>query len=487
MSAVVEAARSPRLARSWSVVVVAALGTAAFLLGLGIAAVSWLFGDLAPIVFLAVPLVPVLALWTLATPLVGALLVLATFPIGSVGTPVGPITVQAVEVAVIVVAMLVALHRLAVGLPPFRWTPALIWPIALLAWMLVSLYSALDEARALKVLVSLAGGIAFAATVVTACRDMVDVRRFMGAFTLVGTGIAVTALSGGGDFRSEFGGSAVVSGRLQGALDHPNQLGTLCALFAPVAASLVVGARTARARVASGVALSLILVALLLSLSRGAWLGTFLAFLFMLFTLRETRRLLAIASVPLVALLIGFAWVSPSTTETKVIGERARAFTERSPYDKRDAIYAEAVREILADPVTGQGPGSFPIASARAGSEATTVSAQHAHNLFLTWAAESGLPTAAIIAGFIVALGFAARRGRREALLRGDRQDVALVAGLSAALIAVLGQFMVDYTLGNSVVHIAVWSTIGALLACSHQAVRPARRRRKGRWRPQLG
>ncbi|HYZ18840.1 MAG TPA: hypothetical protein VE615_04810, partial [Gaiellaceae bacterium] len=136
MSAVVEAARSPRLARSWSVVVVAALGAAAFLLGLGIAAVSSLSGDLAPIVFLAVPLVPVLALWTLATPLVGALLVLATFPIGSVGTPVGPITVQAVEVAVIVVAMLVALHRLAVGLPPFRWTPALIWPIALLAWML---------------------------------------------------------------------------------------------------------------------------------------------------------------------------------------------------------------------------------------------------------------------------------------------------------------------------------------------------------------
>jgi O-antigen ligase len=166
----------------------------------------------------------------------------------------------------------------------------------------------------------------------------------------------------------------------------------------------------------------------------------------------------------------------PKNQQVQVVTQRAEAFTTLSPYDDRDSIWREARREIRADPWTGQGPGNFIIASARAGSEASTISAFHAHNIFLNWAAESGLPAAAIILLFAFALVNAGRVASRGSLARGDPGDRAIVIGIGGALLTVFFQGFVDYTLGNSVVHIAFWGMVGAMLVASRDAGLGARR-----------
>ncbi|TMK79662.1 MAG: O-antigen ligase family protein [Actinobacteria bacterium] len=457
------------LPAGWVGTALLALGT-----GAGAAIVATRFQNAAPLVLIALFVAPLLALAIVINPLVANLVVLATFPIGSIAKSVGPLHIQAVEVAIFVAAVVVVLRRLAVGRIPLPFAAPLGWAVALFLWTLISLFSAIDETLAIKVLFSLLGGIVCATVVLAGCRNSRDVRILLGGFITSGVVIGFITFSETKHLTgasASFSGAQVVSGRLQGAFDSPNQLGALCALMIPVAAALIFGARTARWRFVAGMALVLLLATLMLSLSRGAWVGVAVALLFMLVKLREARRLLLILAIPL-AVVGFFTWsLGPTKTDVRVVGERARAITVLSPYDDRRVIYREAMREIRENPVLGVGPGGFPVASTRIVSESATLSYAHAHNLYLNWAAEVGVPSLVIIFGFAFALGFAARTASREARVRGDPRDRALVIGIGAALLTVLVQGAFDYVIPNPVVFAAFWTLVGALLVMRREAL----------------
>jgi O-antigen ligase len=454
-----------------------ALGAAVASFGFGVAlvAIAWhLSENASPAVLLAIPLVPLVALGVLVAPVLAAITVFATFPVGAVTVPTGVIPLQTVELAVLAMVTVVVLRRLARAQLPLPWQPPLYWALALLVWSIVALHSAIDDTLALKQVASLFGGIIFAASMLAACRTMDNLRVVLGAFVAVTAGIAATSFSGGVRLKPAYGAESV-AGRLSGAFEHPNQLGALCALGISVALGLAFGARRAQARVAAAVAVVVIATALTFTLSRGAWIGTALALLFLLVALSEVRRALIILIVPgiiVIGLIASFVPVGQS--EIKVVGERARALTALSPYDNRREIYAEAWREIRANPVTGVGPGGFPIASARAGSRTSTYAVAHAHNLLLTWGAEAGLPAVLFILGLALSLALAAREAGRAFRRLGRREDRAIVAGLAAGLLAILGQGAFDYVLRNAVANMAVWAMIGALLVCLREARRAA-------------
>ena len=437
-----------------------------------------------PLILVALFVAPLIALAILINPLIAILTVLATFPIGSVAQGIGPLRIQAVEAAVFVAALVVILRRLATGRIPLPFAAPLGWAVALFMWTLISVYSAIDHTLALKVLFSLLGGIVCATVVLAGCRDMRDLRILLGGFVTAGVAIGLITFSetrGLSSVSTEFGGSEIVSGRLEGAFDSPNQLGSLCALMVPVCTGLVFGLRTVRGRVLAGGAVLVLLVTLMLSLSRGAWIGAAIALLFMLVKLREARRLLLVLAVPLV--IVGFfVWSLTGTkTDVKVVGERARAITVLSPYDDRRVIYREAYREIRENPLLGVGPGGFPVASTRVVSESATLSYAHAHNLYLNWAAEVGLPSVVIILGFAFSLALSGRTASRGARARGDPRDRAIVIGISAALMTVLVQGFFDYVIPNPVVYTAMWTLIGALLVARREALKTLEPDRFGR------
>ena len=440
------------------------LGAAAAALGAGLAAVSSDFGDKAPLVLLGLVLLPLWALATALDPRWGVVAVFLTFPFGSIVVSFGVLGLQAVEVAVLGITAIVALSRLGTGRSALPWPPQMWWVLALLAWTLVALPSAIDQDLALKQIANLVGGALFALVVVAACREMRDVKIILGALVAIAGAIAAGAIVQGADFQVTFGG-ARVAGRAVSSFDHSNQLGSLCAMASLVLIGLIAGARTARARIAGAVLMLVLIGGQVLTLSRGAWIGTVVGTIFLTIVLPHARRALVTLAIPLAIVAVLMFAVAPDSTQVQVIGERFESLTVRSPYDDRPAIWTEAVREIVADPLTGQGPGGFPIASTRSSSEASTVFAYHAHDILLTWAAESGIPAALLIVGFAFSLIIAASKAKRRGTSRSAASDRAVMSGMAAALVALAAQGIVDYTLRNAVIFFAVWAIVGCLLA----------------------
>jgi putative inorganic carbon (hco3(-)) transporter len=439
---------------------------AGLLVGAGLAAVGAKFGDFGPLVLLSLVGIPLLVLGTLLDPRWGVLAVFATFPIGSLGVPAGGFDLEISQVAVLGIAAVVVMGRLASGRTPLPWPVHMWWLLALIAWTLIGLPSAVDQDLAVKQIAALVLGALFTCVVVSTCRTLRDVHVILIGFIAIAVVIGLSAFAQGSNFESTFGG-ARVQGRAVGSFDHSNQLGSLSAMTSLIAIALVAGARTGRARWAGVLAILVLLGGQALTLSRGAWIGTMVGIAFLAFVLPHARRALVMISIPLFSIGVAIAILAPDNTQVQVIQQRFESLTVRSPYDDRSAIWAEAQREVLDDPVTGQGAGGFPAASTRSASGASTVFAYHAHNILLTWAAEAGLPAVALLVGFAFFLGVSASRARRRADgdSEGDIEYGALVAGLMAALLALLAQGVVDYTLRNAVIFFAVMTVIGCLLA----------------------
>jgi O-antigen ligase len=145
-----------------------------------------------------------------------------------------------------------------------------------------------------------------------------------------------------------------------------------------------------------------------------------------------------------------------------VVGERLSTLARpANPLDDRPAIYREAGRQIRDDPWTGQGPGNFPVASARAVSQARTVGAYHAHNVLLTVASETGIPAAILLVALTLMLGRTVVRASRNL---ADPRDRALIAGVGSGLFVHVGHGLFDFNLRQAVVLFVTASLVGVVL-----------------------
>jgi len=461
--------RSDRLATSLAMTT--AIGSAA-VVGFVLAALGERLGT-GPIVVIGMPLLVLGALGVLRDPRVGVLAVFVVMPWGFTQIPGVPL--QLIEFVVAGVAVLVAMRRLGLGDPPLAWAAPLNWILALALWVLLALPSAVDHDLAVGQTAQLVGGLLFMATVLAAITTARDVRRLMAVFVAVSAVIALAAVASGEQLQSQFGGG-LVTGRATGIFTEPNQFGAMCSMAALVGIGLTLSARRTAIKLLGAAATIAIIVGLLLSLSRGSWIGFTLGIVVMVVMLPRARRALLVISVPLVIIAAGLGAFAPGNPAVTVVSQRLSSTVSgevRNPYDERPAIYAEAGREIVDSPITGQGPGGFPVSASRAGSEAQSVTPDHAHNILLTWAAESGIPAALMIVGFALHLGFKTHEVSRR-LRPGTRDyDRATLSGLAAAAISVVGQGTVDYVLRGPVVFYAALAIVGALMAMLHVA-RPA-------------
>lgn len=444
----------------------AAVAAASFLAGIVFAALGAGFG---PAVSLAVPLVVLLAAAIFSRPWLGVAAVYASLPASFISLPTDAIGLQAAEVMVFLVVGLVALRRLVLGHAPLAWAPPLWWALLLVSWAVVATPSAVDSSIAVKQVAQLVGALLFTLTVVGAAGSLEDVRRMVRVLLVVGAGVALYGLRDVASVRARFGG-AVIEGRAAGVFPQPNDLGAFAALLLFVSVGWMFGSRSRRGRAWGAVAVVSSATALALSLSRGAWIGTLGGALVLLVLLPAARRALLAVGLPLIiaGLALTTALEPESIPQVEVVRERISTFANptNNPYDDRPSIYREALREIREDPLTGHGPGAFPLASARAGSVARTVGAIHAHNVLLTVAAEIGLPGAALLVALTIALAGTVLRTLRK--LR-DPHDLALVAGIAAALSTMLGQGIVDFNLRNPVLLLLAASLVGMVLVARRE------------------
>jgi putative inorganic carbon (hco3(-)) transporter len=426
--------------------------------GAALAAVGARTTPLAMLLPLGLLLVPVL----LARPVLAPVLVLGAIALGDVDLP-GPLPLQLLDVVVLGVVGIVLLGRLADGLPPFPWVRPAGWAVALVGGAALSAAIAADRGAAVKQLGVLVGGVLLALAVVAVVERMDDIRLLERAIVAVGGAICAAALPSAGDLQSSYAG-AVVDNRATSVFGDPNELGAFAAVVLVVAGGLWLAGRQRWERLLAAAGGTLALAALLLSLSRGAWLGAVVGTIGLAVLLPEARRriaVLVVAAIGAAAVLLALAPGAPA----EVAEERLGTLTSpgANPDELRPQAWRLAVDLIGEHPVLGIGPGGF-VAAAEVAGRGEVSGAEHAHDLALTVGAEGGLVGVVLLAGLAVSLGTVTWRG-----VRSDpdvaREDVGLLAAPAAALLVFVGQGVVDFTFRNAGILVLAWMLVGLILA----------------------
>jgi O-antigen ligase len=209
--------------------------------------------------------------------------------------------------------------------------------------------------------------------------------------------------------------------------------GVLMLVLCSAVGRLVFGARD---RIWPALVLPALVVALVLTSTRSAWIGASAAVGLLL--LLKDFRLAAI--LPLILALI-FIVAPPSVAD-----RMTAAFSDRDPGTLDRLAMMEVGARMIADhPLTGVGPEMVPRVYEQYRPEyAVNATNPHLHNVPIQIAAERGLPALAVWLWFVGALALALWRQFR------GRRDPVLAATALAALVAMLTAGLAEYNFGDS-------------------------------------
>lgn len=264
-------------------------------------------------------------------------------------------------------------------------------------------------------------------------------------------------------------------GRVFSSIGQANALAAYLVLAIPVSAALLFGTR-ASARAAVALAIAAMIAALVLTRSRGGYLGFLTSLASLAVGWRPllgapTRRLRYALAATLVAVTVVVA------AGASVSGELRRISSDDSSLRFHLDAWRVAAQVAAEHPVLGTGPETFPNVFPRyshavlppdraAALDAFRV--ESPHNVYLNIASGSGIPALVaylgIIAGFFVAAVRAARQATREIRL-------ALVAVLAAAAgHLVTGAFMTADVTSTWLFWVLMGAALGLVSHSSRQS-----------------
>lgn len=250
--------------------------------------------------------------------------------------------------------------------------------------------------------------------------------------------------------------------RAHGTFAQPNPYGGYLALVLPVALAIALAAPRPNLRLLGwGVSLALAL-GILLSLSRGAWLGT-LAALSVVWLLESQRnRIRAVglafmgATATLAALVVGLVpeAILSRVTDLFVYGARLAQELRAGPNPENWAILERVSqwyagwRMFAESPFLGVGIGNYPKAYATYALPGWPTGVGHAHNYYLNLAAEGGLLT---FIAFLLFLALAWRLAAATWRRAPDSWSRLLALGLMGSLAAFSAHSLVDSLFVHSI------------------------------------
>ncbi|MEU2746089.1 O-antigen ligase family protein [Streptomyces collinus] len=429
---------------------------------------------------LLVPVLVATALISVRRPVLAVATVPLLLVVGNVGLP---LSLPLVRGQILAVAAVVLIARARGYGRRIGWSPVIAAMALLVAAALVSTLSGVDPARSLRHDVGYLVGLLLAAAIVVVTVDRSDLLLLASAVCVGGAILCATALTSIPELQVENRDASLIVNRPAGIFGQPNELGLAAAMTLCFCVAMTVVAHRQRQTWMTAlfaVAALMAAVALVASLSRGAWIGCALGLVVLALLLREARTLLiSLATVATVGLAL--LVIAPPSQNTPVAAQRLLSIFggQGNPYDERPAARAEAVVQMSENPVLGTGPGTFQVAAKQGLAHVEAAqNEEHAHNLALAVGAEQGVLG---VTALLVATGVGARealRNSRAPALRassGDAQSKATTglttrgvsAGAGAALAAVIGHGAVDYPLRNPVIATMAWLFIGLLAACA--------------------
>jgi O-antigen ligase len=206
-----------------------------------------------------------------------------------------------------------------------------------------------------------------------------------------------------------------------GTLGQQNVLGAFLVMLCPLAYRELVEARTWSGRILAINALAVLGAALVLTLSRSAWLGAAVAVIVLLVGSRRhiSRSVLvgAAALLLIVGAVAAILGLAGGYQFERSVAARATSVFELTAWGPRPAIWRDSLHLIASRPLLGYGPDNFGLVYPRfQAASLGTVPVDKAHSETLQVAATQGLVGAA---AYVLVLGAFIRAFWRGRLLPG--------------------------------------------------------------------
>jgi len=237
-------------------------------------------------------------------------------------------------------------------------------------------------------------------------------------------------------------------GRATGTFLHPDPYGLFLAIVICFLAPFAVS-KTFRWRVAVWVAVPLVIVALVGSYTRTAWIGA----IFGLLVLGAVRYRPLLFLVPVVA--VGLSVAVPSTSQRFADVSRGPISDTRpgNSFRARVDLWKQNLPKVKRNPVIGQGFGAI-----------TKDEGVHVHSDYVRSIVETGVLGFGLYVWLLVSAVLGAIRARRRAVAAGDEMGVLVSLGALAAS----GLFMIMSGDSNLMTQVAVAAPLWGFMAAAH-------------------
>ena len=311
------------------------------------------------------------------------------------------------------------------------WRNGLQWLVgAIVAWTTLTAFTGVDTHVALLgdygSYDGLFSAMAFGALVMVAAQtlDVTDVRRVLGAGGLAAGAVVLlygllqlhdTEVAGSKwDFINWHSASFVAN--IFSTFGNPNHLGGYLAMALPIFLVFGLGAKRWRWRVVAAGSTLLLLVELVRTAARGAWLAAIVASAVLALSCAPELRRKALATLGGAAAVLAAAVVAMAVAGRHFLGQPLSTLFQSggsTSVEQRLLIWKTAFHIAAQNPLTGVGPDSFAVVYPQYQSAAWVKAlgpdylVNGAHNIFMNVLADQGFPGLLL---FVALLGLAALR-----------------------------------------------------------------------------
>jgi len=336
-------------------------------------------------------------------------------------------------------------------------SPVFGWFLALLLVGLLGLTFAEDTFVIVRIVLMWSAFLTVAALVSSGTPE--ELERVLRAVGLTGGIVGLIALATTGDQQLMAGG-VIASNRAEATFAHPNVLAFCLQMSIPVA--LVTGMRArGLMKVVLLAAAAIAVAGLALTLSRGGIVGAGIS-LAVLLAWAPFRRYAG--AILLVLSLFALANIgSLHDSSASLVAQRLSTLNSEGIRDNPRTKIWRATPDIIADyPFLGTGMGNFGEVSPRYGiRDLGGFAYDHAHNIVLTFAAETGLIGVFLFLGFV----FAVARAGMRALRAGDWPGFAPALAVAASLVGLFVTSLGEYPPRTNVIMAMIMVLVGSLVA----------------------
>lgn len=319
---------------------------------------------------------------------------------------------------------------------------------------------AVDPAAAFEGGIDLVKNAIIAFLVLTLVREVRDLRAAIYGLVVVGSLLVAVGLFqyATGTFSNDYWGLAVgvrqfvvdeggaqYAIRLSGPFGLPNAFGQRIATLVPLIVVIAVSARTLLARLASWSAVGASALAVVLTFSRGAFLGLVSAIVLSLVLTRpKPTTVLSIAAIGMIVIvLMPASYAARLSTVTEAIGGEGTAYADQSIRGRTGEVLAGS-EMFLDHPLYGVGFGNYEanyLDYSRDIAIDPRREERQAHNFLVEVAAEGGIVGVALVAA-ILAHAFSSIRRGRYSLVRPEDRLVLRSLAVSLVTFLVCGLFL---------------------------------------------